>query len=219
MHGRRRQRRDRLLQRRPRRGGLGARPGRRAARARVRAGHAERRPHSSRSSRPPRRARCSAPRSTRRARARSSASRPRSSWRTACAARSSSWRTSRPRLSARPAARPTAARLGFGAARVPLLVLWRVNASSGSICHGSSGPGAARSQRRASCCAHADQLLDELAVEEQVAEQLAVRRALASEQAVEQREVGRAQSLPAAVAVLEHLAREARRSRRASPAR
>ena len=68
-------------------------------------------------------------------------------------------------------------------------------------------------------CAHPDQLLDELAVEEQVAEQLTVRRALAAEQAVEQREVDRSQPLPTAVAVLEHLASPAARSRRASRAR
>ena len=65
----------------------------------------------------------------------------------------------------------------------------RVNASSGSICHGSSGRFRAQPAARVAL-AHADQLLDELAVEEQVAEQLAVRRALAAQQPVQQREVG-----------------------------
>src|SRR5919197_1992468 len=47
--------------------------------------------------------------------------------------------------------------------------------------------------------AHADELFDEVAVEEQVTQQLAVGGAVVAEQAVEQREVRRAQRLQAAV--------------------
>ena len=64
-----------------------------------------------------------------------------------------------------------------------------MKASSGSICQGSSGPGRRAQPAAGVALAHADQLLDELAVEEEVAEQLAVRGALAAEQAVQEREV------------------------------
>src|SRR5439155_851076 len=55
---------------------------------------------------------------------------------------------------------------------------------------------------------HLDQLLDELGIEEEVAQELAVRRAVAAEQAVQEPEVGRADSLETAIAVTEDLLRE-----------
>src|ERR671923_3093732 len=62
-------------------------------------------------------------------------------------------------------------------------------------------PRVVRVERRLGvAAAHRDQLLDEFGVEEQVAQELAVGRALAAQQAVQQREVRRAQRLDPAEA-------------------
>ena len=189
-----RERGQRPLQRRHRQRVLGARPRRGARQARPRDGHHRPDEPSSRSSRPARAGEVQRsaldPRKSRevlgfearvdarggpapdarvgRGRGRRAVRRPR---RLGCEGRSS--------LRATLAA-------GAGAPAVRLAM----NASSGSICHGSLGPGRGAQPAARVALAHPDQLLDELLVEEEVAEQLAVRRALAAEQPVQEREVG-----------------------------